>query len=327
MDPNPATSPQTYQDPAIPQAPPSPPQPIPVQPAPSQPTTPPGQNSSEQKKGGLLLPIIIVIVLLVLGIGGFIAYGAVTKPIIVKEKAQTAKPLLDDYDKTIDKLIKLFEEDTAFETDTYERAAEKGEGLIKTADTQRAEIEKKIKEMSIPELSNYKNYLSTYLKTSDEILNLNKDYVKFLRGYVQPLKDYEEETLAMSGASNYMYSDTQKYVSVINEAIKKEEAIIKNLEGLVFSNDLQKAHETLTKTFRIETDLLIALVKAVETRDTNKITEAQQKYTADLQQILKDFSRFNDKIKDSMETNKDRLESIKSEIDQEYNTLKSKFTF
>ncbi len=275
-------------------------------------------------------PIIIIVVLLLVlaaGVGVYFFTNNLNKPARIKEKTEVTQPIFKDYSRSVDKVVEHLQEEADGDPESLERYNSKGQGLIKSAEENLKSLKPLVEKIDIAEQSKYKKSLENYITKAEEITQIDKDQIALYEGYINPLKDYEQLTVDISGVSNYLYSDPARYVKEVNAGIVKEDKIIKQLEAVEARGEWKAYHEEFLKTVKTEKTLLQAMVKAVEDRDSDAIAAALKEYTENSQNNSRDLKRVTDKTNDKIEDLANEVEVAAEEVEKEYDNLKSSYKF
>ncbi|MBI2021303.1 hypothetical protein HYS93_00255 [Candidatus Daviesbacteria bacterium] len=277
-----------------------------------------------------LTPILIVVIVaafLLVGGGAFYFATNLNKPVQIKEKASLTQDIFEDYRDSIkdisDHLQKKYNTDTL----SLERELQKGKGLIKTAEETSSKLKPQVEKLTLSEVKEYKNKINEYIGKSEKLLTLEKESMKLLEGYIDPLKQYEELTVSLGGISNYIYSDPKRYTTAVGAAVEKENKIISSLEAISVEGEMKKYHEAFVKNLKSERDLLQQIMKAVEERDSNAIAASEKKYVESQQENTREFNRVADELEDKVKTTSKDCENLSDDIKKIYDNLKGKYNF
>lgn len=275
-------------------------------------------------------PIMILIAAVLIGavaFGGYYYATNLNKPARIKEKTQSSETIYNDYHRAIKKVAdQLQEESDNSDTDSMERYLEKGNGLVKTAKENEKNLKPLVEKMNIGEMSALKKKLEEYLQKSAELIRLEEDDLTLLDEYIEPLRDYEDLTLALSGVSNYIYSDPARYIKEVTEAIAKEEKIIQEFESFSPGPDHQDINNAFIKNLKSEVALLEQASAAVRDRNDNGLTVAIKKYSEAQQENSKELNRLQDEFKEKVNNLVDEIDDLNEDIEKEYDNLKSQFS-
>lgn len=282
---------------------------------------------SSKPKMNLKVIIIALAILLVGGVG-YLAANFLNTPIKVKEKVNTVYPVFKDLDKKLGELVDEMNKETDdSDSDSLERSTKKTEGIVKDAEEKVKSLEELRNTLNIGPLKVFNVALDEYIIQAKELIALGKENVKLGQVWVEPMKDYEKLTIELSGVSNYLYSDPDKYITKLNEGIAEEKEIMKTVQNLEFQKEVKDLNEAMAKNLSIEIVFLEDMVKAVEERDNNKIALAQKVYAEDLQNNLKEVNRLTEKLEDLTKELTDKLNESFDKAETEYNVLKAKYKF
>lgn len=302
----------------IPEAPSAAPQPVSVE-------TPPASKSSKTLLLGGIAAFVVVI-----AVGAYVAMAYIITPAQVKEKAQASQPVFTDLTKSMKKIEDhLLEDNNSANTgsDDMENEAEKGKTLLVSAKKNRDLLNKELSSMSNSALSRYKTSLSSYVTQANKLIADEEDEVAFAQGYIQPMKDYEKFSKDVSGAGSYMFSDPQRYIATLTDAISREEQIIAQFQTVKAQGKLTEVHNAYLQLLQTELTFLKELKDAVSTKNTAGITAATKKYTEATQDNAKTLGKVVEKGKDAMKDEKSDLSSNEGKVNTEYSSLKDSYKF
>lgn len=261
-----------------------------------------------------------------LGVGGFFLFNAINTPAKVKENVSIAQPIFVQYKQSVDKIVEHLKEDGNGDSDSLERSAKKSEDLVKQAETEQANLTQVMKAITVSELQGYKKLLEDYVTVSVKIISYERENGQLADAYVKPIKDYEELTVKLSGASNYVYSDPDKYMMILASGITDEEDILTKFKKIELKY-FQKYNDQFVKNISDEVDFLKNVKAAVESRKTADIAVASQKYSANTQQNSKALNRIVEQLNDDVKSLAETATSNADQINSEYNRLRTKFNF
>ncbi|MCX7880992.1 MAG: hypothetical protein N2482_00550 [Patescibacteria group bacterium] len=281
-----------------------------------------------RKKGGLALLIFILIIILIGG-GLFLFYKFYLTPIQIKEKISYLKEVFSDYTETVEKIIDYMNDDSASDisSESIKISYEKGKTLIKEYQEIDEKLKKKVEEVNFNETRFYINNIKDYLKKTDELYKLTKSSVEWGEAFYPLYKKYEESSVALGGVSNYLYYDPDKYISSLNEFLKKDEEVINGVKKIKVSFDLEEINKLMAEKLEIEFNLISELKEAVEKREISKIAEAQKKYSEEELGIAKKIGAEMEKIDDKIKDISRQIKSLNDKINDEYNQLRNKYRF
>ncbi len=282
------------------------------------------QQSPPVLKKKSKLPLIIVLLVLLM-IGGAVYFLFLDTPGKVKEKVKVAHPVFLSYTRYVEKMAEHLEEEAESDSDSIERYGAKGEDILKDVRNEKEKLTTELNDMKSGKLQKYKDALQAYLSKSDEVYDLEEDNVAFSKAYVEPLRTYEKLSIDVSGASSYLYSDPDKYVDILRQAIEDEQSVIRDLQKLKLDGDMGRMHEVFIETLQTEVTFLEEMVDAVENRDNSEIATSTQRYTQAQQNNGKELQRVSDKLDNVVEDINDELETLKDKAEDQYNELKEEY--
>jgi hypothetical protein len=275
----------------------------------------------------VILGVIITAGLAVLAGGGYLILNSANSAAKVQEQVTTAQPLFLEYSRTIGKMAEHIVESSGADSDSMERYALEGRIFVQDAETQKAALESQVDAMSASDLSEYKNILNEYLQKADYLLAMERENVAMTEYYIEPIRKYEKLTVGISGASNYLYSDPDKYVSIVNTAIVDEKAIIAELKKFDSGELLIEYHNAGLARMEEEVRFLERLVQSVTNRDVDAISSSMQGFMQSIQNSAKELSRLSDELDRKVENTEDDLDTLKEKIESEYVNLRATYKF
>lgn len=275
----------------------------------------------------LLKIIFPIAILLLLGVVAFFMVDKFNAPAKIKQKASIAQPIFYDLDAVNKKIAEQLKSEMSSDADSIQREQQKGEGYLETAKKDIEQLTANMDAININEFNSYKDYMKKYLKNSNELATMEEEGMLILGNYQSPIEKMQKVAVDVSGASIYMYSDTKKYISILNKAITDENEIIGELEEMNFPDDWKPQHELLIKTIERQRNYMKSLVEAVEERDSEKIAITTKTYAQEEQDLSKESSRLNDEFNAKVDKLLDKSNSLSEMIKEEYSQLKIKYNF
>lgn len=280
-----------------------------------------------KSKNKNILPIIIGLVVVVLiALMGVVYYLFLAdSPTKIKSTLSTINPSFVSYSRAVRSMMDQLQEDSGSTADSIERSTAEGEDLLKEVKDARSTLEEELKSMKSSKLKDYKETIENYIVTADEAYEYEKSNINISKAYIKPMRDYEKLTLDISGSSNYLLSDPDKYVAILNNAITTEEKIKKEFEDIETDSIFGDMHNSFIRTLSIEISFLREMVSAAENRDANQIATATKQYTQSQQNNANEISRISDKLDKKVREMGQKLDDLKEDVDVEYNKLKTEF--
>ncbi len=283
--------------------------------------------SNKAKKNTVTILLAVIAGLVFLAIAYFIV-GKINTPAKVKEKAVVTQTAFIEYQKGINKIANHLKDDSGgSDSDSLEREIQKGKDLIETAKSTNKTLKVQVENINLNELQNYKDKLEEYLAKSDQLILLEVETLEWAEQVIDPIKTYEDASVEVSGASNYMYSDPSKYTEILEEFVTKDRKLIKELENIKIGASLKDVHKPFIAHMKSELKLIEELSKAVENRSTSAIADAQKVYAQEAQKNDQDLNREQDKLDEIIEDLSDEVEDLGKEIESEYTRLQAKYGF
>ncbi len=289
----------------------------------------PSVSSSVQKsqKNRLLFLIVPVIAVIILGIIAYFVVGIFTAPAKVKASASINQPLFLDLDRTNDKIAThITESPSGLDADSFAREGQKGQDYLNQAKKDSDQLTANAEKMSGP-MSNYKSHLQKYLSESKELSGIEEQNVKLFKAYEDPIKQYQQMTVDLSGAATYIYTDPTKYLDALDSAIKSEDDIISQLKGISVTGVMKDQHEAFIKTLETEDAFLKEMGDAVQSKDSAAISSAQKTYAENSQTQTEENNRLSDQLKNQVSDITDSLKSEADSINEDYSQLRNKYNF
>lgn len=273
--------------------------------------------------------LILFLIIALIGGAIFLLFQFYFIPLQVKEKAIYLKELFSNYTKTVDKIVDYMNEDSSsdFTSDSIKRSYEKGKLLIKEYKETGDKLKKEAEKANLKEMSLFVGEMKDYIKKAEELYKLTEDLVYWSEAFYPIYKDYEESALEMQGASNYLYSDPDKYTSILEEFLKRDKKIIEDVKKLNAGSDFKEVNELMAEKLQAEYDLFEKIVEAVKSRTVSKIGEAEKDYSKETLEVTRKLGAEMEKINDKIKEISRDIKSIKEKVDEEYNQLRNKHRF
>ncbi len=272
-------------------------------------------------------PVAIVIALLVVGIIALVAVTSLNKPTQIKEKAEVTQPVFRNYVRSMEEVASHIEEDSGTDADSMERYSQRGNGIVKSAEDNLKTLKPLVEKVRFKEAEKYKQDLDSYVSKSGELLQMEKDDLELLNGYIPVVRDYQALTVSLSGTYNYLRSDPARYVKEVQRAVDTEDRLISSLRAINPKGYTQKFHEAFVATLKTEREFLAETEKAVVNRDNNGLATATKKYSEATQENTRNSNRVEDERKQKRKDLIRDLKSLSEDTEREYSDLKTRFKF
>lgn len=328
---SPNTSQPPSQDSPYNSAPPSPfpPQGNPYPPPPPITHYQPLREEPHSNIGFILTAILIVIILgALIGGGAYFVNKTFNTPKQVKERVELIQPILEDYTKSVKDLGDYLKNDSnSTDTDSMERDVQKGRNLLKTADDNLKTLSPLLEKLDIEEVQKYKSSINDYLPKAKAIVDISREAVDLSSSYIGPLREMETASLSSTGISNYMYSDPDKYVSLVDDLINKMSDITKKLEDIPAGSSVKEYHNSTVRVYKEQVSLLKQVRDAVAKRSLSAITQAQNAYAESSKNLEKETNRISDQLNEKIDESTKETESLREKITSEYNRLRGTYNF
>ena len=267
-------------------------------------------------------------VVAVLGIGAYLAAGFFSTPAKVKDKYETIQPVFEDYAKAIGKITEdLKVESNFFDSAAFERALVKSENLIAEAENAGKTLENLLSKSTLAPLADYQKNILEYINQSKNIIKLERDIVDWGSAVSSPFRDYEELLVDVSGLSNYMVSDPDKYLEELKKATEKERQIVEKLNQVAADSEIGEMNMALAQQMQAEVNFFEELSAAVAKRSTKLIAEAQKNFTVESQAAGKEISRISDKLDEKVSKVTDELTTLNSQVAEAGANLRREYRF
>lgn len=231
------------------------------------------------------------------------------------------------YSRTVKRLSQHLEEEPGSSADELERYAAEGEDLMREARDVRTDLDKTLRDTKVSKLKNYLLNINDYTKKADELSKFEEENIKMGKALVKPLKMYEDLTIELSGASNYMISDPKRYTQSVTSGVTKLKEIIRLFQQVEAGEPFDEYYSYTVSGLNIEVKYLESLVKAVEDRDADALAASSQVYAQEMQKNGSDGSRASDKVDREIKELGRKLEELKEDVAAEYSNLKSEYKF
>lgn len=288
------------------------------------PVAPNPQKSQSKKSVSIAIGIAAVALL---GGAAFFIASWLNKPIIIREAVNTTQPLIQNLERTNGKMVDHIKKDMDVDSDSIDRYAQEGENYVNSSSSDADTLSDIVSKITSGDLSAYRTALEKYIALSRQLGDIEKENIRIARLFKKPLEEYKEMQIAISGASTYMYSNTVKYQELIDQAVKKEEEIIKTLKDIKPNALFEDGHAVLVKNFENELTLLKKVGTAVKNRSSNDIAEAQKEYAKSAIEVETESNKAEDVFEKMVDDLADDLENEYRKITSQSDTLKRKYNF
>jgi len=292
--------------------------------APAQPQDSAVKSGNSFKK---LLPLIVIgILTLIVGAVGYYLF-VFESPAKIASRAEDVNGAFVKYSRVVRRVSQHLEKDSGSSADEMERYASQGEDLMKEARDARSDLDKELRETKVSKLNNYLQNLNDYIKKADELTEIEGENINMSKASVKPFRMYEDLTIELSGASNYLISDTKKYAEIMVNGIAEEKEIMELFQEIEVEDPFDEYHKYTISGMGIEIKYLESLLAAVENRDSSAIATASKVFAQDMQKNGSDASRISDKINSDIKELGQKLEELREDVDAEYINLKNEYKF
>lgn len=284
----------------------------------------------EIKKKKMPLIIGVVLAVIIIAAGVYFGLNYLTIPTKIKEKAQITQPVFEDYSGVIDQMVADIDDSTGGgDSASAEREAQKVSGLLKNQTQYKDTLQNSLKGLDLKQMAAYKQSIENYLSKANEMVVVEEDNLKRINAFIDVFKSSEKLQLIIKEGSNYMLSDPDRYISMLDEAIKELQTTSGKLQKAdVGNNDLNK------KIIAVYIDMLTAEIKffeglkiAVQNRSSEEVSAAELAFTQTTQDLDKESNRLHDLEKEQTVTLKTDLQNLKSKEAEEYSQLRSRYKF
>ncbi len=279
----------------------------------------------KQKKA--LRGLGLAVALIVLAGGGYMLLNSANSGAKIEEQATTTQPLFLAYARTMEKLSEHIVETSGSDSDSLERYSLEGKLLLEEAEAQKVALEEQLALISASDLSEYKSSIEQYIEKADVLFKVEGENVAVGEYYVEPIRNYEKIQVTASGAGNYMYSDPDKYVSIINNVIADEKAVIAELKQMGSLEVLNELHALMITSMEAEVAFLGQLSRAVANRNADSISLSLQGFVQGSQDRAKEMGLIQDTLDKMVEDTNDELDVLKESVETEYNTVRAAHAF
>lgn len=284
-----------------------------------------------KNESGIAVFILLVLGLLLLGAGaggGYILVNNMNKPERVKSTVQPTQTAFENYKNAISDIIEYFEDedDTGSDSDSIERALQKSKGYVATAETALVALKDSNAKLST-DAKTYKEEVEKYITTAQPVYDKAKHENQVGTEMIPLIKEMEKMNTDLSGVANYMTSDPDKYITTVNEYIKKQEEVLTKFKAIKTEGDTKEEIDAAIKLFEAANVFLKDVVKAVENRDNEALVAAQRNLSQKSEDLQKETNRLKDERKEKLKQTKRELESIEKKINDEFQSLKTEYKF
>lgn len=288
---------------------------------PVQPVEKKGVPKSTFAIGGVIVVALIAIAVAV--------YSFVLKPTQIKEKLQVFHPVFEDYHSEIKKISDHLKEDDSSnsDTETIEREIEKAKNMITSAEKMDKVLSPQLAALNFSETETYKKKVSEYQTNAKRIVEYEKESVAVAEAMLDPLKKYEKASLELSGISNYMYSQPEKYLESIDAFIKTDKDVISQMSSYKPKGQMAKVYELIIEKMQIELDYITQMREAVDNRSSKDMTDASKTYSQKKQEVTRELNRADDKYNESMKDVISDSENLYNNVKDIYSGLRGKYGF
>ena len=287
-------------------------------------------SQSPKNEAGFGVIILLLAGLLLLGVGaggGYLVLNTVNKPERIKSSVQPTQTAFESYNSSISDIIEyLEEEDSNSDSESIERSIQKSKGYVSTAETALTSLKDANMKLG-SDTKIYKEEIEKYVTTAQPIFEKAKHENTVGEQMVPLIKEMEKMNSDLSGVANYMYSDPDKYISLVNEYIKKQEEILTKFKAIKTEGETKEEIDNAIKLFEAASNFLKDVVKAVENRDNEAMVQAQKAVSQKSEDLQKQTNRLKDTRKEKLKQTKKELESIEKKINDEYQSLKNEYKF
>lgn len=292
-------------------------------------TAPPQTADSAKPKNLLktLLPFIGVGIVSVIAFALGYYFFIFESPAKIASNAEDINSSFVKYSRLVKRAYDHLEEESGSSADGLERYAAQGEDLMSELKSAKVDLDKTLEKSKTKKIDKYILALNDYLVTAEKMTKMEDENVKLSNGMIKPTRMYEELTIELSGASNYMFSDTKKYAELLVNGVTELKKIKQLFQLIEVGDPFDEYNNYTVKTIDIELKYFEDLMSAVENRDSAALTSSSKVYAEDMQRNGSDASRVSDKIKNDIKELGQKLAEQKEDVNTEYNNLKSQYKF
>ena len=293
-----------------------------------QPPSPPLADYTTGSSRGWLKLLFFFLILASGGGAAFFLINFLSTPKRVKEKVLLIQPAYEEYVQSVDKIAEDLKEEVEGDSESIRRAVEKGKGLLKEAESKKRALSSLLDSSNPKQLDFYLAKIRQYITKSEELIKLERESVRMGDAWIDPVKRYEDLTVRVSGISNYLYTDPNRYLEELDKIIQEEKEIIKVLKSFTSPNsNVNRMNQALVKSIEDEVRFLEEMRQAVEERSVAKISAAQQRYASNTQTSSKEIRRLLDVIKEEVNSIEEELKRLDSQVRDEYQGLRTRYRF
>ena len=150
-------------------------------------------------------------------------------------------------------------------------------------------------------------YEGAYLKIVEARLNQKKDLVRGLRKISEAIKIYER--------AKYLLNERLEIVTEKPD-LSEEESIVRDKEQELFDKCSKSLNATIKLKEEIENTLNQLKEEGIHMEDLNKISDLTQEYNIDLDDVIIDTFKHNDKTKNALVETLEKIDDIYNQYDK-----------
>lgn len=288
----------------------------------------PAQTTSTKSQQLIAKVAAGVAAVVLIAVAAFYGFNFLNKPIRVKEQVIPTHQIFQDHQQTVEKISDYLLEESGIESsEGMEREIKKAEDLLADEQELRSKLKDSLDRMTVSELSDYQQQTQAYLSSSQKLLVHGQRTTDFIKGLVEPFKSMEELSVKHSGMSHYMYSDPNKYIDEIQTYTDEQTELVEEIKQIETEGKYKDLHQSLSRQFEIELQLLKDLKQAVEDRDEEGMVTARKTYDQDNLEEEKEFERVEDLLDEEIENLSDQIMNQAKKVEDEYSDLRHHYNF
>lgn len=266
-------------------------------------------------------------VLLILVIGVYLAYF-LTLPNKIKQTTTTTHQVFIEYSDTIFQISNhLLKGNNTSDSDSIARESQKATNLVQQALTSQKTLNTLLSKLTFSQQQNYRQEILNYQQLTNQLIELEQANAILYQQYAPLIAQYEQLEIKVNTINNYMISDPTKYTTEIQDIISQEQILIEQFQQIQTIPQFQELVTETSQPLVAELALLKSLSQGVKTRNTNLITQSNQKYIEDQVKINKNLNRIEDELTSQIGSLTRNIEKSEDQIKSSYTRLAIQHNF
>lgn len=275
----------------------------------------------EKNKKMILGGLIIVLIVL---IGGFYFKNNTKK---VTQSVSDVHSLYTEYAGLVKKIGEHLDRNSGSDSDSLERYALEGKIIIDEESSKRDALLEKVSSLNTSDTKSYVEVINKYLENTERLMEFEKANVEISAFYVEPVRQTEDIEVDAGGAGVYMYSDPDKYVSIMQKAIVVYKEVLNTFKGYTPPVIFADLHNSLISYKETEIKFISNMSNAVSRRDVESIASVSRSIVQEAQNFQKEYGRLVDITDAQIKEVISNVSNQKEVVDNEYTFLRNKLNF